>query len=172
MKILSSFKKFLWIILLSVPFFSFARGKNELVKSGHWIYDALTAVAMEQGTLDFTDRSPLSVGEILFFLDEAEYSSLSSAGKIQYDRIKNYCSQESFQFGPDLIKLGFELELNAEGYYKQNDDLEWNYGRYSARDFLYVPVKIEGADYFTMMFEGKLALNKNTKEDNDNFLSV
>lgn len=172
MKILSSFKKFLWIVLLYVPFFSFARGKNELVKNGHWIYDALAAVSMEEGRLDFTDRSPLSVGEILFFLDEAEYSSLSSAGKLQYDRIKNYCSQESFEFGPDFIKLGFEVELNAEGYYKQNDDLEWNYGRYDKGDFLYIPVKIEGADYFTMMFEGKLALNKNTKEDNDNFLSV
>ena len=70
MKILSSFKKFLWIVLLYVPFFSFARGKNELVKNGHWIYDALVAVSMEEGRLDFTDRSPLSVGEILFFLDQ------------------------------------------------------------------------------------------------------
>ncbi|MGN0729069.1 hypothetical protein [Treponema sp.] len=173
MKITTPLKKVLMAVLFFMPLASsFARGKNELVQSGHWIYDALTAVALEQGRLDFTDRSPLSVGEILFFLDEADYSCLSSAGKIQYDRIKKYCAQESFCFGPDIIRLGFEMELNTEAYYKQNDDLDWNYDRYSKGDFLYVPVKIEGADYFTMFFDAKLALNKNTKEDDDNFLSI
>ncbi len=169
----SSLKKSILFCLFNLCILSsFARGKNELVNAGHWIYDALAAISMENGRIDFSDRAPLSIGEILFFLEEADYNSLSPAGKKQYDRIQAYCDYQGFQFGPELLKLGFELELNAEGYYKQNDDLDWIYSRYDKGDFLYVPVKLEANDYFTMVFDCKFGLNKNTKEEDNNYTSI
>ena len=136
------------------------------------MYDAMAAIALEQGRLDFTNKAPLSVGEIRFFLEEADYGALSDAGRAQYDRVEAFCSHEALGFGWDVIRLAFEVEVNGEGYYKQNDDLDWVYGRYDKGDFLYVPVKIEGGDYFTMMMEAKLALNNNTQESDDNYTSI
>lgn len=164
--------------VLCAAFFCFllfpaaARGKNELAPPGSWVYDALASVALEEGRLDFCGRAPLSVGEIRFFLKEASYESLSAAGKMQYDRIESWCSYTPLEFGPDLLKLGLGLEMNAEGYYKQNDDLEWVFSRYDKKPLLYVPVKIEAADWFTMLFEARFAKNKNSMEENDGYTSI
>lgn len=160
---------FFFLILI---FSAAARGKNELVSSGSWVYDALAAIALEEGRLDFTGRSPLSVGEIRFFLKEASYESLSPAGKAQYDRIESYCAHTPLEFGPDLIKVGAGLEMNAESYYKQNDDTDWVFSRYDKKPLLFVPLKIEASDWFTMLFEARLAKNKNSMEKNDGYTSI
>ena len=75
----------LFLLCLSCTFL-FARGKQELVLAGSWVYDSLTAIALEEGRTDFSDEAPLSISEVLLLLDEADYDSLSESGKTEYDR--------------------------------------------------------------------------------------
>ncbi|MBR0123951.1 MAG: hypothetical protein IJM03_01230, partial [Treponema sp.] len=81
------------LCVLALSFFSLtlhARGKQGLVNCGSWIYDAMTEIAMEEGRVDFSDQAPLSIAEIELYLSEADYDSLSEAGKKNYDRIVDY----------------------------------------------------------------------------------
>ncbi len=160
------------VFCVFLQFNAFSRGKNELIKSGSFVYDALTAIATEEGRLDFSDRTMISAGDALFFLEECDYSSLSDGGKLQYDRVKEYCAQEGKSLGKDFLHLEFEAETNFEAYYKSNDDFDWEYSRYDKKPLLYVPVKIDCGDYFTMMCEAQFAKNKNSAEKNDCYTNI
>ena len=59
------------------------RGGQELIPSGHWIYDALMAVSLESRTVNFADSAPLTVQELTLYLDEIDYDALSEGGRAQ-----------------------------------------------------------------------------------------
>lgn len=168
-------KKVLSILALMVisAVMLFARGKKELVNAGSWVYDAMAAISNECGIVDFSDRAPLSIEELEFYMEKYDYDSLSPAGKKLYDKLTDYFGQEPFAFGrEDGLSLSAEPQINAEAYFKSNDDIDWVFDRYEKGDFVFIPVRIQGADWFTMCFDAKLALNKGTKVDDDNYTSI
>lgn len=137
-----------------------ARGKQELVPSGHWIYDSMTAIALEQGILDFSGSAPLTIQELEVYLSEIEYGRLSESGKADFDKIHEYFTEEPFSFGFDILSVGFEPSLSLEGFYKTNDNLDWVYDRYSRHPLLDVPVAITCSDYVSMRMDLFLGQNK------------
>ena len=98
-----------------LPVFSAPRGAQELVPAGSWVYDALTAVALESGIVQFTDCAPLTISEIKSYLYEIDYDSLSKGGKAQYDRINDYFNQSSKSLDSDFLSVGFSPSLNPTG---------------------------------------------------------
>ncbi len=150
----------------------FARGRQELVPASSWIYDAMAAIAMEEGRLDLSDQAPISIAEISLYLSECDYDSLSAAGKAQYDRIMDYIGYEPLSFRAGIFSLGAEPEINLEGQYKTNDDIDWVYDRYQRQALIDCPVYINGGDYFTLSTDMCLKQNKGQMSHDDNYTNI
>ena len=86
---------------------SAVRGSQELLESGHWVYDSLAKISLEQGRIDFSDSSPLSISEIRSLLMEAEYDSLSDSGKKEFDRVLSYIRERNVAFNASIFSLTF-----------------------------------------------------------------
>ncbi len=150
-----------------------ARGAQEIVKTGHWVYDAMTAVALEGGYTDFTLRSPMTIQEISTYLEKTDYEKLSEAGKKQFDRIREYIAFEpALSVGEDVFKISMTADANLEGYYKSNDDLEWNFDRYGRKHVITAPMIMNVADYASFGMETILGQNNAAMAKNDNYSNV
>ena len=166
--------------LLSLPLFSEksslferrSRSAQELVPSGHWIYDAMMALSLENRALNFADSAPLSIQELRTYLDEVDYDSLSDAGRSQYDRIERYVADRRFALGSDLISISLEPKFNVSAFYKSNDDIDWVYDRYSREPVFDAPFVISCADYFAMDMEISLGSSKGASLKNDNYSNI
>jgi len=164
-------------VIASLSFYIFSifaapRGAQELIPSGSWVYDALTAVALENGIVQFTDSGPLTIEEIKSYLYEIDYDSLSVSGRMQYDRILGYFKQNSISFDSGLFSIGITPSVNPEVYYKSNDDIDWVYDRYSRKPFLDVPVAFSAGDYVTMYTDLYFGQNQCAMGHDDNYFNV
>ena len=168
-KITAVFAAFL---LSSLSVFSAPRGNQELVPAGSWIYDALTAVALESGIVQLTDCAPLTISEIKTYMYEIDYDSLSVPGKKQYDRINEYFNQKGLSFDSDIISVGFKPSVNPEGYYKSNDDIDWVYDRYKRNPLVDLPLTISAKDYFTLYTDLYLGINQCAISHDDTYLNL
>lgn len=153
--------------------FIFARGAQELVESGHWIYDSLTALSLESKILNFSGTAPLSIQQIKLILDELDYDSLSESGRADYDRIIRYCDEKPIGLViSDIVTLGIEPEFNFEGFYKTNSDIGWIWDRYSRSPLIDAPVSIAVADYVTLKMDVFLGQNKGASLHNYNYTNI
>ncbi len=166
------FLMFFSFSVFPVKFARTARGAQELVPAGHWVYDAITAISLESGIVNFADCAPLSIQEIKIYLAEIDYDSLSEAGQSQYDRIFDYFNERTFAFESGLLSLGLEPSLNLSGFYKTNDDIGWLYDRYERKPALDVPVTFSVGDYLTMSMDNFLGENKGASLKNDVYSNV
>lgn len=152
---------------------AFARGAQENVESGHWIYDSLTALSLESKTLNFSGTAPLSIQQVRLILDEFDYDSLSESGRADYDRIVRYCDYEPLGLVfSDIVTLGVEPEINIEGFYKTNSDIDWVYDRYSRSPLIDTPVSIAVSDYATFKMDVHLSQNKGASLHNYNYTNI
>ncbi|MBR1536627.1 MAG: hypothetical protein IJ630_06800, partial [Treponema sp.] len=69
------------LLINSCLSFVFARGAQELLESGHWVYDSLTAISLEAKVLNFSGTAPLTIKQVQLYLDEIDYDSLSDVGR-------------------------------------------------------------------------------------------
>ncbi|QTQ11693.1 hypothetical protein HRI96_05450 [Treponema parvum] len=148
------------------------RGENELVAPNSWVYDALTAVALESGIVQFTDNTPLTIAEIKSYLHEIDPDSLSPSGRNQYAMIREYFSKKYLSFDSDVLSLGIDPSINPQSYYKSNDDIDWVYDRYKRKPFIDVPVILSVSDYATMFMDLYLGQNQCAMEHPDNYFNA
>ena len=167
-------KKFACLLfsIFAFHFSLFARSAQELVPSGHWVYDSLTALSLDAGIRNFGDSAPLTIAEIQSYLGEIDSDNLSAAGKIQWQRIQDYFSEENFTFKSDIIGIDFDPSVNLEGYYKNNDEIDWVYDRYSRNNLIEVPLTISVKDWLTLGTEVHLGENKGATLHKDNYFNV
>lgn len=153
-------------------FQGYARGGQELVRAGSWVYDALAALSIESGTVDFSDQAPLSVAELKTYLFEIDYDILSPAGKSLYRRLEDYFGDDDLAFTADILQLGIRPELNLEGYYKFKDELPWVYNRYDKKPVLYAPVFLNLGNFLSLGMDLELGINKKQMEKKDDYTNV
>ena len=167
-------KKF-FLILISVFSFHlslFARGAQELIPAGHWIYDSVLAISLDSGIVNFADSAPLSIQELKAYLSEIDYDSLSEASKAEYDRIFDYFDESNFSIGYDILSIGLEPSLNLAAFGKSSPDIDWVYDRYSRKPLLDVPATIGVGDYATLSMDLYLAQNRGMSLHNYNFSNL
>ena len=139
--------------VLPVPAVSWgatARGAQDLIPCGHWIYDALEAIALEARVLNFSDSAPVTIQYVRDVLAEFDYDALSELARAQYDRIEAYCTETALAISSDLLYVGIEPTFNLEGYYKTNGDIAWTYDRYNRGALIDAPIRIGVRDWVTM----------------------
>lgn len=151
---------------------AYARGGQELVNAGSWVYDAFAAMSIESGTVDFSDQAPLSVAELRTYLDEIDYDILSPAGKALYRRVTEFFDDDDLSVTTDVIQLGIRPELNLEGYYKFNENLDWVYGRYDKKPLVFAPVYLNLGNFLSLGMDLELGINKKQMEKKDDYTNV
>lgn len=170
------FKKFLLIFIISFLTislsYSYNRGKQQLLQPGHFIYDALTALAIESGTVNFADQAPISIAEATYYLSNIDIDNLSPAAQNYYNQILDYLNQEQIEIAYDLISVGLRPEINLEGYYKTNNEANWVYDYLDRKPLIALPVFLSVGDFITMesIVEGQQ--NKGARLHNDNYSNI
>ncbi|WP_407425488.1 hypothetical protein [Treponema sp.] len=167
-------KKFLLYIflILCINFSLSARGNQELVPAGHWIYDSVLAISVEEGIVNFADSAPLSIQELKVYLSELDYDSMSEASKTEYDRIFAYFNETNFAIGYDILSIGLEPTFNLAAFGKSSSEIDWVFDRYSRKPLLDTPATITAGDYATFSMDVYLAQNRGMSLHNYNYTNV
>ena len=172
MRIKFFFCTVLIIFLGKMAFTASPRNEKELIQPDSWVYDSLSALAIENGRVDFSDDAPLTVGQIRILLKGYDYDLLSENSKRLYDGIIAYFDEQNISFNVGIFSLGIAMETNLEGYYKANNDLPWIYDRYDRQEFLLLPATFDIGDYLTMQTNLSFAQSKGWMSHYDNYTNV
>ena len=148
------------------------RGAQELIKAGHWVYDAFKEISLECGLVNFADSTPISIQQLKLYMSEIDEEKLSESGKRQLERINSYISESNLSYGYDIVSVGIEPSLSFEGFYKSEDDIDWVWDRYERKPMLDVPFTITVGDYVTMSMDTILSQNKGASLHNDNYTNI
>lgn len=161
---------------ICAPFFFcagvFARGNQELVESGNWIYSALGEISAEQKTANFSDSGPLSIAELRMYMSEIDYSALSEPSKALYDCVVSYFDETPLSVKAGEVTCGIEPFVNFSAFYKTEDDIPWVYDRYERKPLLFVPVSVSIGDFFTAKMDVYFSENKNSSLLNGNYTNI
>lgn len=160
------------LLLLCAALFAVPRGAQELVTAGSPIYDRASALFLEAGLWNFADSVPVTVQELEYHLSEIDYDSLSEQGKEMYDSISGYFAEENFSFGEELLNVGLEPSMSLEAYYKSARSVDWTFDRYSRRPALDGLLSVNCAQYFTIMCDLYLGMNRCAMTHNDVYTNV
>lgn len=164
---------FLLVSLFSFQFSIYARGAQELIPAGHWIYDSVLAISLDAGIVNFADCAPLSIQELKVYLNEINYDSLSEASKTEYDKIYEYFEEEpKLALGYDILSIGLEPEVNLSGFGKSSSEIDWVFDRYSRKPLLDAPATITAGDYATLSMDVYLGQNRGMSLHNYNYSNV
>ncbi len=172
----SAFFKILKALFFSAIFssqiFCAVRRGQDLVESGHWVYDALAQIEIDVGRWNFIDEAPLSIQAIQGILDDIPYEHLSEVGKIQYERIREFFGEFDFSLDAGIFSIGIEPKVNLEFYAKTEDDLAWLYGNHERKRTIDMPIKITLSDYFTVFMGFALGQRRRFLEnENQNYVN-
>lgn len=172
----SAFFKILRAVVFSAFFssqiFCAVRRGQDLVESRHWVYDALAQIEIDVGRWNFIDEAPLSIQTIQGILDDIPYEHLSEAGKIQYDRIREFFEEFDFSLDAGIFSIGTEPKANLELYAKTEDDLAWLYGNHERQRTIELPLKITLGDYLSVFMGFALGQRRRFLEnENQNYVN-
>ena len=137
-------KKLVQLISAFVLFtaFSFAQvySAQQPVQAGHWIYDALYYMNLEQKKASTLDNAPLTVAELYLNFQQIDKEELSESGKALYEKTEDFFERKKFLFDFNGAKFSTNIILNPVGAVRTNPDLDWSYASSYTDD---------GADYVT-----------------------
>lgn len=163
---------FALVFNLSLTLFSHTKNSTQVIQSGHWIYDALYSISLEQKNSSFLDNQPLTIGELKFYFYEIEYENLSNSGKKIYDKILNFFNHQQDFFPDDDLRLFLNVKTSPEFYFKTNPKIDWNF-RYFVNDFMLTfPLIIGFSDYFTIEPDFFIGKNYSSIHQNENFTNI
>lgn len=143
-------KRFLLLCLSLSVVCGFARGKQEVIPSDSWVYDALTALVLDEGHIALFEQTPLSVGELDALLYEVSYENLSEPGKAVYDSLMKWRAQENWGISFGLFSVSMEPFINLEGYVQTDKSLPLVYNYLYRKNLLELPVVITAGDWVSI----------------------
>lgn len=156
---------------LSAQKFLADKGKQEIIPAGDEIYEVLAAVAADGGEVSFATNGPMTVDEILTYLNYIDESKLSSAGKANKTWLLEKLTPKhlGFQIGP--VKAGLDLILEPMAYGKSNENIGWlDYGKRPG--FLILPFFISALDYLTVYSEVEVSTYESVNNLHTNHTNI
>ncbi len=137
--------------------------KHELVPAGHWVYDAITALALETGSVNFAQNAPLSFSELSLYLKDINTTELSRTGLHFYDKIHNYFQREYPAYGNNVLSFGTDLFLTPEFRYISNSKMynenEMPVSYVNRNKLIEIPLLVNFYDYGVMRMGVSVASN-------------
>jgi hypothetical protein len=166
-------KRMVWCGALTAALFgagaAFALPAQKLVYPGDRIYDALTALSMEQKKV-FLNGSAVTVAQVELILAEIGGGELSPAGEAMLEELYAWLEGSvSFSRNIGPVALDIDPSLQIEGYAKSNRDLDWVYGPNDRQPFLSLPLSFSMASYVTLHADLAFGENRMLGEAHDNY---
>ena len=109
--------------------FSFAQvySARQAIPAGHWIYDSLYYLNLEQKKSSVLDNAPLTVAELYLNFQQIDRETLSDSGKTVYDKAAAFFERKPFLFDFNGAKFTTNVILNPVGVVRTNPDVDWTY---------------------------------------------
>ena len=172
------------VLLLSIfhPMTAATINDTQLIRQDHWVYDAMTKLSMEAAIVTFTERTPLTVVELKFYMKEIADYLLSPAGEELYQQVYSFLYDDGnwFQrklaektgFSDIALKFSADIRLSPEGYYKSNPNIDRTHRYYFVDNILTVPVRIGISDYLSFGADIFLGMNYAGSQRHTNYSNV
>ena len=124
-------KKIIQFFFASVLFtaLSFAQvySAQQSIPAGHWIYDSLYYLNLEQKKASVLDNAPLTVSELYLNFQQIDKDELSDTGKQVYEKAESFFERKKFLFDFNGAKFTANAILNPVGVIRTNSDVDWTY---------------------------------------------
>lgn len=144
-KILQLFTVFL---LFSVLSYAQVYSSQQSIPAGHWIYDSLYYLNLEQKKSSTLDNAPLTVAELYLNFQQIDKEALSETGKSVYERAETFFERKKFLFDFNGAKFTTNLILNPVGVIRSNSEVDWTYASsYTNSNEGYVSTSASGTVY-------------------------
>ena len=127
MKLKKAFAVALLSVLSVCTLFPQVYSQQQLIKAGHWIYDAIFMLSAENGRLTVADNAPLSVAELRLYFSNIDFEKLSDSGRAVYRKAQDFLYSDAFKFNFGGAFAGFNLRAEPEFLYKSNPEIDWTF---------------------------------------------
>lgn len=134
---------FLFSVNLSAQVYS----SRQLIPSGHWIYDALYHLNLEQKRSSVLDNAPLSVDELYLNFSQIDEDELSDSGKELYATVEEFFERKKFLLDFSEVKFTANVVLNPVGAIRTNSNVDWSYATSYTESSGYVSTDMMGTEY-------------------------
>ena len=162
----------LLILTFSLNLYSKTINDSQIIPSNSSIYNDFQRLQNANKLFGFTQNTPLSVGELKFYLNQFDYEKMDASSKVLFDSLYEYLyTNEDITTIPDF-KFSIHPTLNPEIYYKSNDELPWSFNYYFKDNFLSATLDMGYGNNFAMgtnMFLGKSQI---AAAKNDNYCNL
>lgn len=136
------------LVLLSAFSFAQVYSDQQAIPAGHWIYDALYYMNLEQKKSSTLDNAPLTVAELYLNFQQIDQEELSEAGKSLYEKAEGFFERKKYFFDFNGAKFTFNAILNPVGTIRTTKDVDWSYASsYTDSDQGYVSTSAMGSVY-------------------------
>ena len=145
---------------------------SQLLPAGHWIYDSLKTLFMEERLVCFNENSMMTISEIKFYFEQLDPDTLSPSGRKLYDEAEEFLYENDSLLDLTPFRFDFDTKFTAEGYYKTSDDIPWSF-RYNYKDnFASFPIKFAFSDYVAVESDLFLGKSHYGSSRNDNYTNL
>lgn len=116
------------MLALGGKVFADVYSSKQMIQAGHWVYDAMEKLALENARCSLIENAPLSVGELRIHFAKYDYEKLSASGKKLYEEVYNFLYKDAKKFKFSGAFMAFNVFAEPEFLFKSNDNLDWSYG--------------------------------------------
>ena len=102
-------------VLLSAFSFAQVYSGRQAIPAGHWIYNALYYLNLEEKKSSTLDNAPLTVDELYLNFEQIDKEKLSESGKAIYEKVEAFFERKKFLFDFNGAKFTTNLILNPTG---------------------------------------------------------
>ena len=168
-------KKFIFVSFLLLFFTSgYAKTINDaqIIPHESSIYDEFQQLQNSAKQLVFTQNTPISVGELKFYLKQFDYDSLSPAAQKIYDSLYDFLYTRENILNFEDFELTLHPQINLELYYKSNKDIPWTFNYYYKDNLITMPLDLGFGNNLAMGSNLFLGNSYFAAQNNDNFWNV
>jgi len=163
---------FFFFVFFAINAQSSSIDMQRLIPAGHWVYDAVIRIEAESGKASFAQNAPLSTAELLLYLNEIDFDSLSEAGKYEYNAVKSFFNEDYLSFGSDTLSLGISPISSLELYHKTDERIPWQYYSHNKKHILDLPVILGAGDFLCIESVFFAGLNYWAAEEHSVFTNI
>jgi hypothetical protein len=165
-------KRFLWLWIFLLPAAGFSLPEQKPLYPGDWVYEALSALSLEQGRVLFSD-SVLTVGQTRSLLAQMDTGDLSPAGMETYRRLEAYLDAPAWlTFDSDVLKAGVDLRLQPEFYFKTGGDSPWIYDYHSRNPPILIPLSLSLGSWLSAGMDFYIGQNEYAAVQHKNYINI
>lgn len=160
------------ILFFSSPFFSQIINDTQIINPESEIYSSIKSLQMENKIFFFTQNTPISAGEIKYYLQQLDYDNLSENSKKKYSYITEKLLKKTNLLPDDSIQFYINPRINLEGYYKTNKNIPWSHDYNFIDNLITFPVKIGFSNYVSIQSDLFLGKNFPAMQKSNNYTNI